>query len=111
MLNMSGEFETFDYLDGPISSGEEAAFRILGDRSAFDEIEHANGRWFGPDAKLSTDDFETVLANPEGFSAEAVALAAFFSDNPDEWARLDSCLLYTSPSPRDATLSRMPSSA
>ena len=25
--------------------------------------------------------------------------------------RLDSCLLYTSPSPRDATLSRMPSSA
>ena len=26
-------------------------------------------------------------------------------------ARLNSCLLYTSPSPRDATLSRMPSSA
>ena len=25
--------------------------------------------------------------------------------------RMDSCLLYTSPSPRDATLSRMPSSA
>ena len=25
--------------------------------------------------------------------------------------RLDTCLLYTSPSPRDATLSRMPSSA
>ena len=39
----------------------------------------------------------------------------------DEWAqaraklerdpRLSGCLLYTSPSPRDATLSRMPSSA
>ena len=28
-----------------------------------------------------------------------------------ELARLDACLLYTSPSPRDATLSRMPSSA
>ena len=28
----------------------------------------------------------------------------------DEWRR-ESCLLYTSPSPRDATLSRMPSSA
>ena len=26
-------------------------------------------------------------------------------------AMLDNCLLYTSPSPRDATLSRMPSSA
>ena len=30
---------------------------------------------------------------------------------PEELARLNSCLLYTSPSPRDATLSRMPSSA
>ena len=27
------------------------------------------------------------------------------------FGRLDTCLLYTSPSPRDATLSRMPSSA
>ena len=28
-----------------------------------------------------------------------------------EWYKSNSCLLYTSPSPRDATLSRMPSSA
>ena len=28
-----------------------------------------------------------------------------------DYARMRSCLLYTSPSPRDATLSRMPSSA
>ena len=27
------------------------------------------------------------------------------------YAKVDTCLLYTSPSPRDATLSRMPSSA
>ena len=39
-------------------------------------------------------------------------------DNTEEWyeaipaeVRPDNCLLYTSPSPRDATLSRMPSSA
>ena len=32
--------------------------------------------------------------------------------NPEEdLMQYDSCLLYTSPSPRDATLSRMPSSA
>ena len=31
--------------------------------------------------------------------------------NMDEFAMGSSCLLYTSPSPRDATLSRMPSSA
>ena len=29
----------------------------------------------------------------------------------DAYADVDDCLLYTSPSPRDATLSRMPSSA
>ena len=29
----------------------------------------------------------------------------------DYWDKYRSCLLYTSPSPRDATLSRMPSSA
>ena len=28
-----------------------------------------------------------------------------------QWFKASSCLLYTSPSPRDATLSRMPSSA
>ena len=28
-----------------------------------------------------------------------------------DWDQYDTCLLYTSPSPRDATLSRMPSSA
>ena len=31
--------------------------------------------------------------------------------NPDESDQIETCLLYTSPSPRDATLSRMPSSA
>ena len=30
---------------------------------------------------------------------------------PDSWAEIISCLLYTSPSPRDRTRSRMPSSA
>ena len=30
---------------------------------------------------------------------------------PEAFERLKDCLLYTSPSPRDATLSRMPSSA
>ena len=36
----------------------------------------------------------------------------FFDESKDiKLAVLESCLLYTSPSPRDATLSRMPSSA
>ena len=33
------------------------------------------------------------------------------SNGSTSWGDYDSCLLYTSPSPRDATLSRMPSSA
>ena len=33
------------------------------------------------------------------------------ADNGDAWIEAKGCLLYTSPSPRDATLSRMPSSA
>ena len=32
-------------------------------------------------------------------------------DNIDDFVKWTICLLYTSPSPRDATLSRMPSSA
>ena len=35
----------------------------------------------------------------------------FGKDDSDNYGDSKSCLLYTSPSPRDATLSRMPSSA
>ena len=40
-----------------------------------------------------------------------VQISYFFDDMTDDTMRLSPCLLYTSPSPRDATLSRMPSSA
>ena len=32
-------------------------------------------------------------------------------EGPEKYTSIEGCLLYTSPSPRDATLSRMPSSA
>ena len=32
-------------------------------------------------------------------------------ESPNEWIKWECCLLYTSPSPRDRTRSRMPSSA
>ena len=41
---------------------------------------------------------------------ERIARQAAKRENPS-LAETDICLLYTSPSPRDATLSRMPSSA
>ena len=54
-------------------------------------------------------------ANLVKYSIQSNIDTELFSYDPDpncasgDW--LDSCLLYTSPSPRDATLSRMPSSA
>ena len=40
-----------------------------------------------------------------------IAVAATNLFHQGNWQRVYACLLYTSPSPRDATLSRMPSSA
>ena len=62
-----------------------------------------------------------ALGSPTRFGNMAAPLKHFLDDSVDLWlsnALVDkpatlftSCLLYTSPSPRDATLSRMPSSA
>ena len=50
------------------------------------------------------DEVECVIADLPGIARGKAVPATKFS-------RQKSCLLYTSPSPRDATLSRMPSSA
>ena len=46
-------------------------------------------------------------------AAQGGIAASLGNMGPDDWRwhMYDTCLLYTSPSPRDATLSRMPSSA
>ena len=56
-------------------------------------------------------DIETEKA-PKGLNEDIIAFISAKKDEPEwmlEW-RLN-CLLYTSPSPRDRSLSRMPSSA
>ena len=62
---------------------------------------------------LFSDSFQEE-ENPR-FSSVDESLVAFFEiadqDSSVKIERGDTCLLYTSPSPRDATLSRMPSSA
>ena len=55
------------------------------------------------DSGISQERLFTVLVEPH-FSEKA----AIVGDKSNQYAF---CLLYTSPSPRDATLSRMPSSA
>ena len=55
-------------------------------------------------AKTYSDALELVKSHTQkGFKTNAISLKCFYKNN--------TCLLYTSPSPRDATLSRMPSSA
>ena len=46
-----------------------------------------------------------------GYSKNEVINKINFKLKQNEWIGIIGCLLYTSPSPRDATLSRMPSSA
>ena len=62
-------------------------------------IERSNHEYFSE--LLSVADIEALLS----------AGNQFFPDVQLVNANVDICLLYTSPSPRDATLSRMPSSA
>ena len=72
-----------------------------------------NGEITNGDGKKYTDVFWIGIGGSglgpllikESFKRESIGLNLHFLDN------VDPCLLYTSPSPRDATLSRMPSSA
>ena len=56
---------------------------------------------------------EQSFSQPMTMNDSIQQLQNFLEENPDNFQALKmmGCLLYTSPSPRDATLSRMPSSA
>ena len=66
-----------------------------------------------PNAGESEDDLpEPNVAQPQGVTRQPAGDIASLAELSGLITyRDDSCLLYTSPSPRDATLSRMPSSA
>jgi hypothetical protein len=79
------------YLDVPITDGLEAAFMLAADEEGlFRAIETANqgdlDKW---DGKLSDSDWQAVLESPELYSDQAVAIAGFFADNPEEWLAFD----------------------
>ena len=61
-----------------------------------------------PEIPNSTDSLENIL---DAESAQVEEIEPAPAPEFAEEVGLEVCLLYTSPSPRDATLSRMPSSA
>ena len=66
------------------------------------------GEWYYPNGTIIA--FDSVGATFRRNRGQSV-VRLWRRDNPPERGRFHCCLLYTSPSPRDATLSRMPSSA
>ena len=67
----------------------------------------------GHDTSMPTDNLvnEQLIAYHQARAVGGVGLIVLQVAGVHDSARYTSCLLYTSPSPRDATLSRMPSSA
>ena len=55
--------------------------------------------------------FDEYLGHELWYIPLFVSYFLVFYGNFDSKGKVQTCLLYTSPSPRDATLSRMPSSA
>ena len=68
-------------------------------------LKETNSIWVGSDPSSTTDDAQKNIA------VGTTALDAVTTGDDVVAIGYDACLLYTSPSPRDATLSRMPSSA
>ena len=67
--------------------------------------------WMEEDALMGTY-YAIEGARHDQFPDNSLAGLAAWQEKEDAWlARLESCLLYTSPSPRDRQKSRMPSSA
>ena len=58
-----------------------------------------------------TEDIDLVYMCSMSEKSQEVILSRLLPLKEEIFRAFDACLLYTSPSPRDATLSRMPSSA
>ena len=70
----------------------------------------ASERWV-LDKSLSTIEFELPVLFAKNVKGQFNTIEGFIELDVERKENNKACLLYTSPSPRDATLSRMPSSA
>ena len=91
------------FIDGKASMTHNPTCLVIG---AGDDTGGAVGRAF------AAEGLTACLVRRERHADKLEALAQSICDAGDKAVALPGdCLLYTSPSPRDATLSRMPSSA
>ena len=74
------------------------------------ELEDIVGNPFVKNTILNNADIQ-ILLDQTKYQTRFEELAKLLGLQASETKKVMSCLLYTSPSPRDATLSRMPSSA
>ena len=91
-----------------VSSIEEMRAQAFGLRK-----EGLNSQQIADELSLSQDTISWLLTEGETGERPSDVLIGWRSIGvrPERIAAIGTCLLYTSPSPRDATLSRMPSSA
>ena len=105
----------------PVLEGPQATTVAPYETSVRDGVYTDNNQWFtkyivGPvftQYADENDDIITVTAQRNAYKAgvDADAAARVRSTRDQKIAECDCCLLYTSPSPRDLSTSRMPSSA
>ena len=80
--------------------------------TGFADAVHVNARVIGVGGGCVVVASRLVLTAGDLVSvADAVIIAVVVDDDPSFTGFADACLLYTSPSPRDLSTSRMPSSA
>ena len=78
--------------------------------SSRDQHQKYNGIWYGEEPTLPSFSVDEVIAGMEA-SPNIVIRTQNLDDNGHKTVLSRDCLLYTSPSPRDLSTSRMPSSA
>ena len=104
-LQADAELKDFCYQFGVAAELDDEVLLIKSTNRHYKEIEHNFIQH--PDLTQTI----AVICAGKGISIKYKGLKTLHIKETDRVAALRNCLLYTSPSPRDATLSRMPSSA
>ena len=97
------------------AAAEAAVAAVIGDDAPFPHFDERQGHLPGPDRQATRSVLEALPPPPPALVEAIKATEQWTYARAmvlERWcASIKDCLLYTSPSPRDRSLSRMPSSA